>query len=90
MKHFAKSLVSLVIALTILATMCVVGFSASAGTHVISTNEFVVISETATKNVSDVKAIKDNNNHKYADDKLAGHVSVVDSSTLGTAPGVPS
>jgi len=78
MKHFAKSLVSLVIALTILATMCVVGFSASA-----KVNEFVLVSATATKDKTDLTATKD-------DSGVLETVDVVDTSTLGASAGAPA
>jgi len=79
MKHFAKSLVSVVIALSILATMCIVGISVSAEA---TSGEFVFVSGTATKNVSDMsKTISAG----------TATMEVVNSSTLGTAPsGVPA
>ena len=79
MKQFAKSLVSVVIALSILATMCIVGISVSAEA---TSGEFVVVSGTATKNVSDMsKTIASG----------TATMEVVNSSTLGTAPsGVPA
>ncbi|MBQ9106280.1 MAG: hypothetical protein IJY56_00150 [Clostridia bacterium] len=79
MKQFAKSLVSVVIALSILATMCVVGISVIAKVH-----EFVLVSETATKNKTDLKTTKDGG-------VTVGTVDVVNTSTLGTPPaGAPA
>jgi len=79
MKQFAKSLVSIVIALSVLATMCVVGISVSAKVH-----EFVLVSETEAKNKTDLKATKDGG-------VTVGTVDVVNTSTLGTPPaGAPA
>ena len=85
MKQFAKSLVSVVIALSILATMCVVGFSAVAGTPTTEDKTFVMIPETGTKAAEDM--------HKTHADNATGDFAVVDASTLtggdtGLASGV--
>ncbi|MBQ9106419.1 MAG: hypothetical protein IJY56_00850 [Clostridia bacterium] len=77
MKQFARSLVSVVIALSILATMCIVGISASAKVH-----EFVFVSDTAKKDVSEMSNTWATDTNDYA---------VVNSADLGTLPaGAPA
>jgi len=77
MKQFAKSLVSVVIALSILATMCIVGISASAKTH-----EFWIVTEDGAKDVSHMSVTKSGTTADF---------SVVDTSTLtGGTAGVPA
>jgi len=80
MKHFAKSFVSIVVALSILATMCIVGVSVSAADAVdTNPNGVTMVSANLEKNASDVVAVG------------GSTVSVAKTETLtGGTAGVPS
>ena len=78
MKQFVKTLVAAVVVLSVLATMCIVGFSANAG----KVHEFVFVDEKAEKKVEDMSNTWESDQNEF---------SVVNTSDLkGGTSGVPS
>jgi len=85
MKHFAKSLVSVVIALSILATMCIVGVSAVAAEADTNTVGYTLVSANVTKKAENVATMNP------SVDPNKATVSVVNTADLtGGVKGVPS
>lgn len=78
MKQFVKTLVAAVVVLSVLATMCIAGFSANAG----KVHEFVLVDEKAEKNIGDMSNTWESDQNDF---------SVVNTSDLkGGTSGVPS
>ena len=85
MKHFAKSLVSVVIALSILATMCIVGVSAVAEEADTNTVGYTLVSANVTKKTDSVATMNP------SVDPNKATISVVNTADLtGGVSGVPS
>lgn len=78
MKQFVKTLVAAVVVLSVLAAMCIAGFSANAG----KVHEFVFVDENAEKKVSDMSNTWESDQNDF---------SVVNTADLkGGTAGVPS